>query len=151
MNRKGFTIIELTIVVAILAIILGITGAFISSSTSQGSVEDVAIQLVSDLRRAQWQTINGQDDTDWGVHVESNLFVLFKGTTYNPAEPDNFLTYVEGPVTISDISLNGGGVDVTFDDTFGDTTTYGTITLQSTVSEGQIVITINEIGSVDAD
>ncbi len=151
MNRRGFTIIELAIVIGILALILGIVGGFISSATARVSVTDVSVQLVDTLRRAQWQTISGQDDSDWGVHLETGSFVLFNGPTYNSSDPDNYIIYMESPVIISSINLNGGGSEALFDGQFGDSSTYGTITLSNPVVEETVVVTINQIGTVDAD
>ncbi|MFH1767251.1 MAG: type II secretion system protein [Patescibacteria group bacterium] len=151
MNRKGFTIIELAIVIGILALILAIVGGFISSATARVNITDASTQVVDALRRAQWQTINGQDDADWSVHFTANQIILFKGIIYNPADPDNYITNIESPLTISGISLNGGGSDVIFDDEFGNSTTYGTITITDPVTSESVAVTINQIGSVDAD
>lgn len=151
MNRNGFTVVEVLIVVAIIAIVLGAAGAFSVLGVSQNQLDDISIQARNILRRAEWQSLNGERDDQWSVHFETSKFVLFKGVTYSAVDPDNVETTFPPSIEIATISLNGGGSDVIFSDEFGNTSTYGTITFQNTASLVTREIEINQAGMIDLD
>lgn len=151
MQTRGFTLVELAIVIGIFAVIIGIVGGFVGASTTKSDLRYAATQALEDTRRAQWQTMSGEDHSAWSVHFDTQQFVLFKGVSYNALDPDNLVTSVESPLTISSISLNGGGNDVLFDHVFGNSSTYGFISFTNAVTGETLTMNINQIGSVDLD
>ncbi len=149
MKINGFTLIELLISIAILTIVAVITLPYFSDSIGKNELQTTSWEIVDVLRRARSQAINGEQNSDWSVHFESDRFTIFRTATYNPVDPDNVEVIIPGILTISSISLTGGGDDVVFTKIRGTTTTDGTITVQDTNSGDTQVITISPAGRVN--
>lgn len=149
MNQRGFTLVELLIVIGIFVLTVTVSGIFTSVSKNNRDLNDVSVQMVDTLRRARHQTITGNQDVVWGIHFETDRYVLFQGDTYSSVDPENIEFVLPGSVQISAISLTGGGSEVIFDDKFGNTSTDGTITLQSTNATTTTQIIINSAGLIE--
>lgn len=145
---RAFTMLELLIVLGILAIVTIVAVPFFGSSISRNDLQTSAWRVIDDLRRAQSQAMAGHTNSAWGVHMQSDRHVFFRGTTYNAADPENIETVFPATVTMSVISLNGGGSDVRFNKIRGDTGDYGSVTLQDTNTAETITITINRAGHI---
>lgn len=147
-STHGFTIVELLIVIVIVSILALIATPIFLNSYTKNELTSAIWDVSDQLRRAQLQSMLGQGNNQWGVHFQSDRFVLFKGGTYNASDPDNIEELFEPNITMSAHSLNGGGDDVIFDKIFGATSTFGTITLQEGTGGQQQTITVNEVGRV---
>lgn len=152
-NRQqgGFTFIEVILVLGILvtvfALVLPITQQFLTSS----SVHDETLALVADLRRAQASALAGVADGPHGVHIDvdpDNSWHLFRGATYVQGSAGVETHAVRGPVTITSVSLAGGGHEVVFTELRGTTTQVGTVILQARGGETRTVV-VNAHGNVD--
>jgi len=150
-SNEGFTLIEIIVTMTILSMLVVIGALLFSTVTIKGDVLNTATDIKDTLRRAQWQTMLGREDDTWGVHVEATQFTLFKGTSYSVSAPDNVVAIVPNSLSVTGTSLNGGGSDVLFDDEYGDTTTYGTITITSDTSDETATVTINEVGMIEVN
>lgn len=151
MQTRGFTLIEITIVLGLFAIIVGMAGIVSSVGNSQNQVRNVSTEAVDTLRRARAQTLSGKENDVWSVHFETSKFVLFKGVIYNASDPENIVTNLNDAVTISNISLTGGGSIVSFNDKFGNTATDGSITFSHSESSVTNVITVNTAGLIEVN
>ncbi|MFH1711948.1 MAG: prepilin-type N-terminal cleavage/methylation domain-containing protein [Patescibacteria group bacterium] len=151
MNKKGFTLVEIMVVLAILIVMVLIVGAFTSVGTDKGDLLDGATEVKDLIRRAEWQSMHGKNDDNWSVHLETTKAVLFKGISYNASDPDNYEVEIPNSIEISSISLTGGGSDVIFDDEFGNTSTDGLLTISSTNISDTRTININSVGMIDLD
>lgn len=84
-SRWGFTLLEIVIVLGILTI-LSVTGVgFWQSFRVQSDMDAAARNATDMLRRAQNNSITGENFAAWGVHFESssNSFMqLFSGTDW---------------------------------------------------------------------
>lgn len=149
MTHRGFTLIELLISIAILAIVSVITLPYFSDSIGKNELQTTTWEVVDALRRARSQAINGEQNSDWSVHFESDRFTIFRTATYSAIDPDNVETIIPGILTISSISIAGGGDDIVFAKVRGTTSTDGTITVQDTNSGDTQVITISPAGRVN--
>ena len=151
MQPRGFTMIELTLVLALLAIIVGIAGIISSVGTGQNELRNATTDAVDTLRRAREQTMHGRQNDVWGVHFESTAFVFFKGSSYNGSDPTNITTNLNGPVQITGISITGGGNEIIFDDEFGNTSTDGTITFSHSETGESKDVVVNSVGLIEVD
>lgn len=73
MNRTGFTIIELVIVVAIIALISGMVGIRFLQTNAQHAVKNTALNVSSGLDEARSRAVSGQTSgggSSWGVYVD---------------------------------------------------------------------------------
>ena len=148
---QGFTLIEMVIILGMMTLLTLVTGVLFSSTLGRNQTENVTKDLVSNLRRAQWQTMNGHENVVWSVHVESDRFVLFQGTSYVDGAPTNLETNLPNDIGITTVTLNGGGVNVLFDSDYGESTTHGSIVIDNQHSEETRTVTINAVGMIDAN
>ncbi len=149
MKTRAFTLIEVTIIIAIMvivaSIIIGVFATLNSTQTLQGSAEEIR----SVIERAQSLTLSSKGDTSYGVHFDTNQVVLYQGSTYSSSDSNNVVTPLNSKVTISSIILTGGGSEVLFDRLTGATSNTGTTTVsQVSDSTKKVQIVIAATGSV---
>jgi type II secretory pathway pseudopilin PulG len=85
--KSGLTIVELLLVLGIFSVLgvgLGV-GAF--SLLFQSYFTNTVERVVRTLHTAQIYSLSGRNDSAWGVHYESGMIVLFKGTDYASRDP----------------------------------------------------------------
>ena len=134
---KGFTLVELLLVIAIIAIV-GATAIPIGSSfLVRTHVKNKTNELVSSLRTAQINSINGKADSQWGVSVANSKITLYANN--NTALNQVFSI----PTTIS-ITQNS----ILFDKITGTPNAPKTFTITSNIGK-TTTVTVNEIGTVD--
>lgn len=148
-NKKGFTLIEILIVMSILGLLsLIVFGFFVDYRKSQATTRDVEL-ITSLLYKARSDAISSNSSSDYGVHFASSTVTTFKGSTYNISDPQNQNFSLLSGNFLSIIALTSGGVDVVFNKLTGETTQSGVLTL--TVSTGDVkTITIYPTGLVQS-
>lgn len=145
--RRGFTIIETLIVVALFAALVALATPFYYSFQVDYQLGTNAETLLQNLRRAQNQAMTGKGDLKFGVHLASEQYTLFAGSTYAGRDIDYDEVY-NLPETVS-LSWNlGGGSDIIFEKIKGTAGVAGTITLTSANNESN-TISINEAGKIE--
>ncbi len=131
--RKSFTIIEILTVVGILTILFGISVGVYYLFFKKNIVEIDAERIANILRLAQTKSVASKNLTNFGVHFDSasSTFILFSGSNFNPAAPDNEVYFLDKSVYFDSINLNGPSIDVVFERLFGQTENYGNIVIKS--------------------
>lgn len=151
-NEQGFTLIEVFLVIGILGLLFTLSIPYYESIISDKDLSGTSLTLLKTIRQAQTLSMNGSNGEIFSVHIDTvsipHRYILFEGDVYNPADPDNEVTELPNRITISNVSLNGGGNDVIFEEFTGNTSQYGTITLSSDSGETE-VIRINQLGMTD--
>jgi prepilin-type N-terminal cleavage/methylation domain-containing protein len=136
-SNKGFTLVELILVVAIISLLAASSAPFISRFTTVNSLEVAVDNTVGSLRKAQAYAMDGKNDTTWGVCVNSSNIRLYRGTCASP-------TYNE------DFGMNGvtitGFTQVTFSSDRGEPSSAITITLTNSV--GSRTVSMNAAGGM---
>ncbi len=100
--KKGFTIIELILVMALFLIIGTLSTAFYSRLYTQSTVTSVTDQLTQSFRKAQSYAMNSKQNGNWGVHNGTSQMTLFQGNTYagrNAVFDESFS--VNGNITVT--------------------------------------------------
>lgn len=141
--QAGFTLIEMLVVIAVVSVIafisVGVAG--LSFNKSQTSIE--AERLASTIRLAQTRSISGFQDAVWGVHIESDRYVLFRGDDY--ATRDS--SYDE-PHTFPEAVIASGLTDIVFQIRTGETDGVGTVTLSHDATGDTRAISISSLGRI---
>lgn len=90
--EKGFSLVEVLIVVSIFISLLGYSVINLLGSREKSNISSSVQTLISDIKLQQQKSMNGEDavNTDHGIYFGANNYVLFKGDTYNISDPANF-------------------------------------------------------------
>lgn len=159
-SARGFTVVELLIVVAMAGLLSYLAAPFLSTSLSANDAKQSSVSAADALREAQASAMSGHRDSRYGVHFEGTKFVLFRGATYAPADVDNSVHDLTGLVSVSAVSLSPGGscdlpagtgnCDVHFENRRGTPSASGTVTFTGAGGETRVV-TVNAVGMIDAE
>ncbi len=160
MSRRGFTVLEVMVVVAMIGAVALLAAPFLSSSLSSNDAAQSARVAADALREAQAAVMSGKGAARYGVHFEGTTFVLFQGAAYSPSDANNAVHRLTGLVTVSAVALSPGGAcalpagtgncDVHFATRRGTPTESGTVTFTGAGGETRTV-TINAAGMIDAN
>lgn len=80
--QKGFSLVELLVVMAILGILAFATGPVVSTLRSSWNLEMSTLKLTSALRYARQASVAGKADSAWGVNISSNKITIFAGASF---------------------------------------------------------------------
>lgn len=146
-HRSAFSLIETLVVITLLAIAAGFSVLYAQSSTVRTDLRTQAALFAAELRETQTDALSGK----WsgaGIHVAADRYVVFQGSSYDPAAATNSEVLLPAAIAISNISLAGGGSDIVFVSPLGEVAAYGSLDFVSS-SIGQTVhVSINSLGVV---
>lgn len=156
-TQRGFTIIEVIVVVALMAMISGFSAPFLSGAVPRQDVEMAASGVVDAVREAQAATFTGRNDARYGVHFQGDRYVFFQGSTYVVADANNaehvlpqgliFSSVVFSPGGACTLPAGTGNCDAKFQDRRGTPTVTGTAVITSDAGESKTVY-LNAAGMV---
>lgn len=149
-KKNGFTLVEIVVAMAIFAIIISIaivTGRSFSDTVNLSNSEKI---IGTNLKVAKTRSINALNDTNYGVHFESDYIIIFAGSTFNVSDSTNEIVDLPDDVEIYNISLAEGGSDLVFSRLTGTTNNFGTVEIRNTknLSETRQIV-INQEGQID--
>lgn len=82
MKKRGFTIIELLVVIGILSVILVSGFSLYKVWQNRSSTSDAESIVLSALREASSMANLGSNDSKWGIKYLPNKLVVFSGPSY---------------------------------------------------------------------
>lgn len=130
-NPRGFTIIELMMVIAIITILTGIVLQHSRSLNTVVELENAVKNVDIKIRTAKTRSIGALNDKNYGVHFEASKAVIYDATgIYVDGAPGNEVYDLPQNVEIYDISIIGSP-DMVFDRLTGNTANFGSIGLRS--------------------
>lgn len=141
-TKRGFTLIEMMLSVATIGIMAGMAIPIYQSFQMRNDLDIMTVEIAQTLRRAQVLSQAVDGDISWGVKIQNDSLVLFKGISYI-ARDTSFDEMFEMPLTITP----SGMTEVIFTKFSGWPQTTGTTTLTSNNNETR-TITINTKGMV---
>lgn len=147
--KKGFTILEILVVLSILALLVAIVLPSFKAIRSNQVLKSAISDVLSALDKARSQSFSSLNSSEYGVHFEQNQIVIFKGTNYSPSDISNENVPLTLPAYISLISLTTGAVDLYFDRLSGIPNKTGTITISADTSSK--IITISATGAISTN
>lgn len=110
--RRGFTLIELIVVVGMLATLTGLSYLTLFGRIQKTDVTSIMVSLVADLRSQQVRAGSGEQvngNGSYGVHIDNAQYVLFSGS-YIANDPANTAI----PVSGAQVSTTFPGSNVIF-------------------------------------
>ena len=137
--KRGFSLLELLLVLAIITIFGTVVfSSFIGYQTVVEADEE-ANRIRSLLRSAQGKSMNGEDNSQWGVHVAnpsgaSAFYELFQGSSYPGTIKE---TIYLSPRFVFTNPAVGNTQDILFQKRSGKSTDSVTITISIAPSAGQ--------------
>ena len=141
-SEGGFTLIEVLLVLALLVALSGV-GLFYSVDSFRRSQFRAERDLaVSVLEQARAQSMANVDERPHGVHINTSSYILFSGSTFDAANPNNRSYPVNAVIN------HTGMTDVVFEQVSGNATvTGGSLIFSHGVT--QSVITISNVGQIN--
>lgn len=140
-RQKGFTLIEVIMVIVIIGLVTASSAAFYAKFYGQSSLTQTTDALIEQLRKAQLYAMTGRLGGNWGIHNGLNQIILFQGNSYGQRDAsfDEIMSIYQ-PTIIS------GFTDIVFYKT-GTPSATGTITVSaaSTVK----TITVGSMGVIN--
>ena len=153
-SERGFTLVELGIVFAIIAFLLGFVTLNLGSVQKVTSINSVIDTLVSDMKSQQTKAMAGAGSSgageSYGIYFQSDRYILFTGITYSSTNSSNFTVMLGGGIefvnsTFPDNSLvflrQSGELN-------GFTDGMNTISIQNIQGLNKKTITVNRYGVI---
>lgn len=105
-QTRGFTLIEVLLVMGLLAALSGLTIINLTRPQTRASLDGIVATLVADLRSQQIKAMAGDSLTAasaqaHGVYVQSGAYTLFKGASYSSSDADNFVVQADAGVALN--------------------------------------------------
>jgi prepilin-type N-terminal cleavage/methylation domain-containing protein len=143
MKNSGFTMIEVLLSVALLAIVAGFSIVVFNSFYVRNDLDIAAVEIAQSLRRAQLLAQASDGNGVWGVKVQAGGLFIFKGADFDARDPA-FDEFFSVPSSIVPTGLS----KIVFAKFSGLPDSTGAIILTSNTNEIKN-ITINAKGMVD--
>lgn len=156
--RRGFTLPELIIVMGIISVLFGLAVVSLLRVQRRPAQEGVISVLTTDIKNQQTKAMVGDTEgspssSGYGIYFEANQYTLFRGTTYNSSDPDNFS--LELPPTLAFVNITFSDTSLVFVLGSGDTANYSpsanSVSLESVSGGETFTLSVNEYGAVDVD
>ncbi len=146
-KSKGFTLIELSLVMSIMAILLGFISIGLVRSQQNVSLFTTEEVLATDLRQQQLKAMIGDTEgrttsDQYGIHFDANRYVLFHGSSFSE-DSSNFVNNLS-----SNLQFNNAGFNVIFSRVSGEISSPVIINLQDKTTSSLKRIHINSMGVI---
>lgn len=150
-KTKGFTLVELIIVIAIFSLIFSSATVVFGDLIGRNSLKYHGYQLVQNLREARTSAVVQKNDSAWGIYFNNVIlpygYTFFKGDSYGGRDATYDLDF-EFPAVISISQLDlGGEKEIVFSKSSGSPLSSGSLTL--TTDKESYTVFINTLGLID--
>lgn len=141
-NQKGFTLLELLLCIALIALLFGISLPAYYNLSLKNDLDVAKNEVAQSLGRASFLASASDSDTPWGVEIQQSNITVFKGSSYATRN----IIYDEIYTTASSVTPSGL-TEIVFSKQTGLPQQTGDTILTS--ANGQTkTITINSAGTV---
>jgi Tfp pilus assembly protein FimT len=152
LGQKGITLIEILMVLSILIILLVVSLPQFTKIRENQVLKTATNDVISVLNKAHSQTLSSVDSSEYGVHLQSDRVIIFKGKIFSAGTETNETILIVSPASISNVTLggvSGTSGDVYFNRLSGAPSSTGTITISN--SSMSKIITISTTGAVSSN
>lgn len=160
MSRRGFTVLEVMVVVAMIGFVALLAAPFLAATLGRADASQAQSEAASTLREAQASAMSGLNGARYGVHFAGATIVLFQGPAYSPTDPNNATRVLPSGVAVVGVALSPGGAcalpagtgncDVHFADHKGSPVETGSVTIADGAG-GTKTVSINAAGMIDSN
>ena len=148
-DEKGFTLLEVLASIAIFAILMVLTVANLSQYRNTQVLNGEGAQIVAILSKARSLTLASRSQLSYGVRLNTDRAILYALPTFASSTATNEEYIFHPSVRLSNISLAGGGLDISFARLTGETAEYGTFRIELSPDPSQYyTIEVKETGIV---
>lgn len=140
--KKGFSVIELLVVLAIVGIMGAVMGPMMGNYFVRTNTKNIVNNTISSLENAKMYSMMGKNNGPWGVKFGPSAIVLFQGTSYilrNSAFDQSYAL----PTSITASGMS----ELIFSTKNGTPSATGTVTITSNANLNY-QITISQEGTV---
>lgn len=99
-TKKGFTLIELMIAIALIIMFSGLTLPVGFNFYQESTLNDQARNLENSLRRAQAMAMTGRGESNAGVKIEEGQYTIFEGESFGERRGEADIT-IPFPIALS--------------------------------------------------
>lgn len=150
--EKGISVIELLGVLAVLGLLLLIILPQFSKLRENQGLKTAVSDTLSAFNKARANTLASVNSSTYGVHLESNQVIIFKGTVFSALAPDNENINIISPVSITNVTLNsisGSTGEIYFNRLSGAPSKTGTVTISTPSFSKIITLSASGVASVN--
>jgi prepilin-type N-terminal cleavage/methylation domain-containing protein len=140
MPRRGFTLIEILLVVGVLGIVSSFSVPAYRTYQARSDLNLATEQTIQGLARAKLLSQNAEGDSGWGFYVPAG--VLYRGTGYGQRESGADEVF---PMP-STVSVSGSILDVSYSKLEGKPSATGSIILTAVDGQQRIIIITIVVG-----
>ncbi|OGG18797.1 hypothetical protein A3D78_02165 [Candidatus Gottesmanbacteria bacterium RIFCSPHIGHO2_02_FULL_39_14] len=154
MKLRGFTLIEVVIVIAFLMTLLGLVLASSINFRISTDVNSEVNKLITDIKNQQIKAMTGDTEGSLivdssGINFSQTKYTMFHGDTYTPANPTNFDVELESNLKIINTFPNN---TIIFSLKSGEIASFtpgsDSITIQDAANSVSRTIKLNKYGSI---
>lgn len=145
---RGFTLIELILVIAIISIVATLSVPFIQIFQTSSDFYTHVDTITKTLRKARHLAVTGKNGSDWGVYFDNieKKIILFKGNNF--AARDTNYDLEEKYADIFSVNADFGN-EIYFALYSGLPSAYGTVTASTIVNNDIKYINIQSFGLIN--
>jgi len=146
---KGFTLIELILVIAISATLAALAVPTIGQFSNRTQIDATSDEVISALRFAQAKAMAVEQDSKFGVYFDNanQKFYIFRGSNFGDNPSENIEYNYPNTITVAQGFTNN---QADFEKLFGTTTDTGNITITNNIGQTRIV-SISEVGKIELE
>jgi len=150
-RQRGFTIIELLVVMGMSAVLLAIAVVAIARPQQRNSVETVTNVLVSDLKQQQLLSMEGDSGSQTtaqahGIRITASGYTSFTGSAFTGSSNNYTVNFPQG-ITASFTPLP---LDIIFNKHSGETAPVSNLVIQDSTNDKR-TFTINRLGGISVN
>lgn len=149
-NKKGFSFVELLVVMGIITVLVMIGASSYFPSIQKVSLSSTVQSLISEIKQQQTKSMNGEANQGIYFSADQESYILFSGATYNVSNTTNFTVSLGDQVIVNSIDFSGR--QIIFAPVSGEITGFNPannkIVLRNTVSGELRTISFNKFGIV---